>query len=99
MSGLTVAVALEILGLSLAANAPFFSARILLCGPFKPQRGVGWRLLELLILGAVVVIAGMGWEAHLGQRHPQGWEFYAVIVCLLLTLGFPGFVWRYLKHR
>jgi hypothetical protein len=34
-----------------------------------------------------------------GQRQPQGWEFYAALASLFITLAFPGFVWRYLKRR
>jgi hypothetical protein len=44
---------------------------------------------------------GLGFvlEARAGQRHPQGWEFYAAGLCLFLTLAFPGFVWRYLRRQ
>ena len=56
--------------------------------------------IPVLILFALVVALGMALEARLGQRQPQGWEFYAVTGTLFLTLAFPGFVWRYLlKHR
>jgi len=41
---------------------------------------------------------GFGLESRLGQRQIQGWEFYAAGACLFLTLGFPGFVWRYLRR-
>ena len=90
---------LLILGLALAANLPFLSNRIGLVGPTRPGKGMALRLLEMLCLGAVVVVVGTLFEMRAGQRAPQGWEFYAVIVCLLLTLGFPGFVWRQLRRR
>jgi len=81
-----------------AANAPFLSARVLLLGPLRPQRGFGLRLLELLLLGGLWLGLALGLEAYQGQRHPQGWAFYAVLLCLLLTFAFPGFVWRYLRR-
>jgi hypothetical protein len=52
-------------------------------------------VLLYLLVGAVAV----GLEHSLGQVAPQGWEFYAVTGCLFLTLGFPGFVYRYLYKR
>jgi hypothetical protein len=38
-------------------------------------------------------------ESVIGNAFPQGWQFYAVTVCLYLVLGFPGFVHRYLRRR
>lgn len=87
-----------VLALALAANLPFFVPRILVVGPSRPARGLGWRLLEVLALGALVVVGATALEARMGQRAPQGWEFYAVMVCLVLTLAFPGFVWRHLRR-
>jgi hypothetical protein len=49
--------------------------------------------------GAAVVGLGMALEARIGQRQPQGWEFYAIVICLFLTFAFPGFVWRILRRR
>lgn len=84
----------------LAANAPFLSQRILLVGRPHPMKSGWWRLLELLLMAMLTLALGMGLEARVGQRQPQGWEFYAAAACLFLTLAFPGFVWRYLKkHR
>jgi hypothetical protein len=53
----------------------------------------------LLLLGLAVLGLGMALEARIGQRHPQGWEFYAATACLFVTFAFPGFVWRYLRRR
>lgn len=94
-AGLTL---LLVVGLVLA-NAPFVSARVLLVGPRRPERAVGWRLLELLGLGLAWLALGLALEARIGQRHPQDWQFYVTLLCLLLTFAFPGFAWRYLRRR
>ncbi|MBA2723881.1 MAG: DUF2818 family protein [Methylibium sp.] len=83
----------------LAANLPFVNERLFVIGPLRAPKNLGWRLLELLVFGAGVVAFGMFLEARIGQRHPQGWEFYAIVLCLFLTLAFPGFVWRVLRRR
>ena len=85
----TAAVWLVLLLSLVAANLPFVNERVFVVGPRRASKSLGWRLLEVLVL-----------EALIGRRHPQGWEFYAVLVCLFLTFAFPGFVWRYLRrHR
>lgn len=94
----TAAVWLVLLVALVAANAPYFSTRILLLGPKSPSKSVGWRLLELLLLALLTLVLGFALESRLGQRQAQGWEFYAAGLCLYLTLGFPGFVWRYLRR-
>ena len=84
----------------IAANWPYLSERVLLVGPRRVPKNVGWRLLELVLLGIATLWLGFGLESYLGQRQSQGWAFYAASACLFITLGFPGFVWRYLrKHR
>jgi hypothetical protein len=96
----TAAIWLVLLAAVIAANAPYFSHRILLVGPRRRPKPVGWRLLELVLLALLTLGLGFALEAQMGQRQPQGWEFYAAAVCLFITLGFPGFVWCYLrKHR
>lgn len=83
-----------------AANLPFLSERLLLVGPRRSPKHFGWRLLELLLLAGIMVGIGLALESRIGQRHPQGWQFYAVAICLFITFGFPGFVWRHLRrHR
>lgn len=57
------------------------------------------RLLELLVFYALVGVLGFSFEANLGNRFAQGWEFYAITLSLFLVLGYPGFVWRYLMKR
>ena len=83
----------------LAANLPFFSQRLLLVGPRRLPKSLGWRLLELLLLYFVVGGLGLALEQHAGQIAPQGWEFYAITATMFLTLAFPGFVYRYLRQR
>lgn len=90
--GLLIALAV------VAANLPFFSQRLLLLGSPRPDKSLGWRLLELLLMYLLVGAVGLGIEQHAGQISPQGWAFYATTAALFLTLAFPGFVYRYLLH-
>ena len=84
----------------IAANLPFVNERLFIVGPRRlPNKVLGWRLLELLLLFGATIGLGMLLEARIGQRQPQGWEFYAIVICLFLTLAFPGFVWRILRRR
>lgn len=82
----------------LAANAPYFSERLLLIGPQRSPKAASWRLLELVLMAVMTFAVGALLESRIGQRHSQGWEFYAAGACLFITLGFPGFVWRYLRR-
>lgn len=82
----------------LAANLPFFSERLLLVGPQRAPKALGWRLVELLLLAALCYGLGSWLESRIGQRFEQGWEFYAAGLCLFFTFAFPGFVWRYLRR-
>jgi len=91
--GVLIALAL------LAANLPFVSQRLLLIGPVRQPKALGWRLLELVLLYLLVGGMGLALENNAGQIAPQGWEFYAVTGAMFLTLAFPGFVYRYLVHR
>lgn len=63
------------------------------------QKSFFERLLELLVFYALIGVLGFAFEANLGNRFKQGWEFYAITLCLFLVLGYPGFVWRYLMKR
>ena len=92
-------VGLVLLLLVLAANLPFANERLFAIGPRREPKSLAWRLLELACLGAAVIGVGFAIEARIGQRQPQGWEFYAALTCLMLTCAFPGFVWRYLRRR
>ncbi len=81
-----------------AANAPFLNERLFVLGPRRAPKVFAWRLLELVIFGLGVVFAGRWLEGRMGQVQEQNWQFYAVVLCVLLTLAFPGFVWRYLRR-
>jgi hypothetical protein len=81
------------------ANLPFVNERLLVIGPKRAPKPLGWRLLELVMLYGLTLGFGFLVEAQLGQRQPQGWEFYAALASLFLTLAFPGFVWRYLRRQ
>jgi len=83
-----------------AANLPFANERLLVVGPrLAPAKALGWRLLEMLLLFGATLGVGLLLEMRIGQRHAQGWEFYAAALAMFVTLAFPGFVWRYLRRR
>ncbi|MFY9509773.1 MAG: DUF2818 family protein [Rubrivivax sp.] len=78
-----------------AANLPFANERLLVIGPKRAPKALGWRLVELALLSYG---AGAMLEARIGQRAAQGWQFFAAGACLFLSFAFPGFVWRYLRR-
>ncbi len=81
-----------------AANLPFVFDRILfVIPPREGTKGIGWRLLELLVLyGFVGLLARvLEVQAH-GSAYPQGWQFHALTLCLFVVFAFPGFVVRHL---
>jgi len=90
---------LVILFAVVAANLPFVNERLFVVGPRRTPKAFGWRLVELVLLYGLTLALGFAVEARLGQRQPQGWEFYAAMASLFVTLAFPGFVWRYLRRR
>lgn len=96
---ISAAVWLVLLVAIVTANLPFVNERLLVIGPQRHPKGLGVRLLELVLMAAITVGLGLAIEARLGQIAPQRWEFYAALGCLFLTLAFPGFVWRYLRRR
>jgi hypothetical protein len=82
-----------------AANLPFVNERLFIVGPRRlPNKVLGWRLLELVLLFGATIGLGMLLEARIGQRHLQGWEFYAAAFAMFVTFAFPGFIWRYLRR-
>ena len=96
----TLSVWLVLVAALVSANLPFVNERVLGVWPRTAARkGLGLRLLELLLLYLLVGALGLGLEQAAGQIAPQGWQFYAITGALFLTLAFPGFVFRYLMHR
>jgi len=92
-------VSLVVLVALVAANLPFVSQRLLAVLPLARDKGLGLRLLELLVFYGAVGAFSAYLEHRGGQIAPQGWEFYAITLAVFMTLAFPGFVYRYLlKH-
>ncbi|NDC08190.1 MAG: DUF2818 family protein [Oxalobacteraceae bacterium] len=86
--------------MAFCANFPYFSESVF--GFFRSKQGPKSpfiRILELLILYFLVLGVAYAIESSIGNAFAQGWQFYAVTVCLYLVLGFPGFVHRYLRRR
>lgn len=85
--------------------AVLVAAVLLLAYPGWRHRGVPLekpflaRLLEVLVLYAMVGTLGFSLEATIGNPFQQGWEFYAITLSLYLVLAYPGFVLRYLLKR
>ena len=82
-----------------AANLPFINERLLIIGPRRSPKALGWRLLELFLMAAIAFGLGTLIESNIGQRQAQTWQFFAAGGCLFLTFAFPGFIWRYLRRR
>ena len=94
-----------LIGIALVtANLPFLSERVFGVFPFKQGGQIGtkpfWlRAAELLCGFLLSGIVGMAFEASLGNRFSQTWEFYAITLALYLVLAYPGFVYKYLFRR
>lgn len=86
--------------MAIFANFPFFTESLFGIVHLKQGRKPGFaRIFELLLLYGILLGIAYGIESSQGNVFPQGWQFYAVTVCLFLVLGFPGFVHRYLRRR
>ncbi len=86
--------------MAIAANFPFFTESLF--GVFRlkqPEKSAWIRIFELLLLYFLVLGIARLLETFMGNAFTQGWQFYAVTICLYLVLGFPGFVHRYLRRR
>ena len=83
-----------------AASLPFLSERLFGIVTLKNNiaKPIWVRLLELITLYFVVGAVGFFLESHAGNRFEQNWEFFAITFCLFIVLGFPGFVFRYLRR-
>lgn len=81
------------------ANLPFVFDRILFVRQPAPgqHKGLGWRLLELVLLYFVAGALAAVLEVRLhGSVYPQGWAFYATTFCLFVVFAFPGFILSHL---
>ncbi len=83
----------------LCANLPFLSEKCLGLIALRRPKSFFIRLMELVLLYFLVGAVGLVVEQSIGQRSPQGWEFYAITGTLFLTFAFPGFTYRYLLRR
>ncbi len=82
------------------ANWPFLTEKqFLVRSPVGGQKSFGFRLLELILGYALVLLVGFGLETHMGAVQSQTWNFYAIAALLFLVMAYPGFVWRYLRRR
>ncbi len=82
------------------ANFPYFTESVFGVLRLKQHAKPGFvRLFELLILYLIVLGVARLIESSIGNAFPQGWQFYATSACLFIVLGFPGFVFRYLRRR
>lgn len=79
------------------ANLPFLTQRLFGLTALK-HKHFGHHLLELAAGFLLTGIMAYVLEQRAGTVHQQGWEFYAVAVCLYLVFAFPAFVWRYFWH-
>lgn len=86
--------------MAIFANYPFLTESVLGLKRLKQGAKPAFvRLLELVVLYLIVLGIARLIESSLGNAFPQGWQFYATTVCLFLVLGFPGFVFCYLRRR
>ena len=88
---LLVAVAL------VAANLPWLSDRLLFVFPAPGGGKRAWmRWTEWFLLYLLTGFFALGLEKKVrGEIYHQGWEFYAVTLCLFLVFALPGFIYRY----
>jgi hypothetical protein len=84
----------------LAANLPFLNERLFALIPLGTEAKSFWvRLVELVLLYALVGGIAYLLESRAGNAFPQRWEFYAITGCLFVVFAYPGFVFRYLRKR
>lgn len=100
----SVAVWLLIALALLSANLPFLSEKVFALLPYRRGGAAAakpfWlRLAEVLAFYLIVGAVGFAFESSLGNRFSQGWQFYAITLCLYLVMAYPGFVYRYLYRR
>jgi hypothetical protein len=81
----------------IAANLPWLNNKLFFFRtPASGAKWAGWRWLEWLLLYFVTGALALGLEQKLnGEIYAQGWEFYAVTLCLFLVFALPGFIYQY----
>jgi hypothetical protein len=98
-----ISVWLWVLAALVAANLAFVSPKFVWVWRSAAwadgKKPWGWHVLEMLLYYALVLALGFALEHNQGQLAPQRWEFFAVTLCLFVTLAFPGFVWRFLLRQ
>ena len=83
----------------IAANLPFINERLFIVGPRRAaDKASAGACSSCCCCSARSSALGLALESRIGQRHPQGWEFYAAAVACSSRFAFPGFVWRYLRR-
>ena len=81
------------------ANLPYVSESLFGIIPLKAKKHAWTRVLELLVLYFVTGGVAYALEARIGNVFTQVREFYMITVPLFVVLGFPGFVYRYLRKK
>jgi len=81
-------------GCRCAANLPWLSDRLFfILQPAADNKRIWFRLLEWLLLYFLMGGIAMGLEQKsAGNTYNQGWEFYAVTLCLFVIFALPGFI-------
>ena len=96
---LNVAVWSVLLLALISANLPFVNQRLFAVIALKSAKKSFWlRLIELAVGYLLVGAIGFFLEAQIGTIFAQGWQFYAITVCLFIVGAFPGFVFQYLRR-
>jgi hypothetical protein len=82
-----------------AANLPFLNERVFGVFALKGLKPFVVRVIELIVLYALIGAVGFTFERMIGNVFVQRWEFYATTFTLFVVMAFPGFVLRYLLKR
>jgi hypothetical protein len=82
-----------------AANLPFLNERVFGVFALKGSKPFVVRVIELIVLYALIGAVGFTFERMIGNVFVQRWEFYATTFTLFVVMAFPGFVLRYLLKR
>jgi hypothetical protein len=86
----------------IAANLPFINQRLFVVVKINKtstyKKALWLRLFELTIY--YFLMGGLAYliESSIGNVFSQGWEFFAITVCLFIVFAFPGFIFQYLRR-